>query len=403
MSLLATLKKNTSSPFARSINNSFIQENTSLTWDTEVPMMNVAFSGKMNIGFQSGITVWAGPSRHFKTLYALTQLNAWFKNNHDPDNAVALLYDTEYGITEDYLNQFPYLQKHLNQILHIPVNTLEELRHEASKQVEMLYETYRTDYKKAPKSTEKPNVFILIDSIGQVASNKETKDAVDGSEKADMTRAKMVKSIFRILTSKVKMLGIPTVVVAHTYQTMEMFSKAIVSGGTGIYYSADQIFVLGKSQEKDGTELLGYKFTINVEKSRFIRDKSKIGILVHFEKGILKYSGLQDLAKASGLISQCRVGRSGGWAFTVKGDDEEEIVAGEGVENPNTWKSLTKEIDTDDAFWKGVFDHSDFADVIEATYKIPINRTEAEQALINGSAIDLEGAIIGKNNLSEEA
>jgi len=233
MSLLDTLKKNSSSPFIREISNSFIQENTSLTWDTEVPMMNVAFSGKMNTGFQSGITVWAGPSRHFKTLYALTQLNAWFKNNHDPDNAVALLYDTEYGITEDYLNQFPYLQKHLSQILHIPVNTLEELRHETAKQIEMLYEDYKVAYKKS-KKTEKPNVFVLIDSIGQVASNKETKDAVDGSEKADMTRAKMVKSLFRILTSKLKMLGIPCAVVAHTYNTMEMFSKATVSGGTGI-------------------------------------------------------------------------------------------------------------------------------------------------------------------------
>ena len=231
MSLLDTLKKNTSSPFVRSINNSFIQENTSLTWDTEVPMMNVAFSGKLDTGFQSGITVWAGPSRHFKTLYALTQLNAWFKNNHDPDNAVALLYDTEYGITEAYLEQFPYLVKHMSNILHIPVNTLEELRHETSKQVEMLYEKYRTDYKKAPKSTEKPNVFILIDSIGQVASNKETKDAVDNSEKADMTRAKMVKSIFRILTSKVKMLGIPAAIVAHTYNTMTIYSTQVVSGG----------------------------------------------------------------------------------------------------------------------------------------------------------------------------
>jgi hypothetical protein len=95
----------------------------------------------------------------------------------------------------------------------------------------MLYEKYRTDYKKAPKSTEKPNVFILIDSIGQVASNKETKDAVDNSEKADMTRAKMVKSIFRILTSKVKMLGIPAAIVAHTYQTMAIYSTQVVSGG----------------------------------------------------------------------------------------------------------------------------------------------------------------------------
>jgi len=183
-----------------------------------------------------------------------------------------------------------------------------------------------------------------------------------------------------------------------------VLANNVRSSNTGMMYSADNVFILGKAQEKDGTELLGYKFTINVEKSRFIRDKSKIGILVHFEKGILKYSGLQDLAKTCGLINQCRVGRAAGWMFSVRVDDEEEIVAGEGVENPNTWKTLTREIDNDEAFWKGVFAHSDFADVIEATYKIPINRTAAEQALIDGSDLDLESAIIGNgNNSSEEA
>jgi hypothetical protein len=392
---MKTLMKNSSSPFARDMTNSFIQENTSNTWSLDVPLLNVAFSGKMDVGFQSGVTVWAGPSRHFKTLYALHQLNAWFKHNEDPDSAVALIYDTEYGITEDYLKQFPYIIKHLNQIIHTPVTTIEELRHEAAKQVEFMYDDFKTKYKK-DKNTKKPNVFILIDSIGQVASKKETDDAISGSEKADMTRAKAVKSIFRILTSKVKMLGIPTVVVAHTYDTQEMFSKKIVSGGTGLMYSADSVFILGKAQEKDGTEVIGYKFTINVDKSRFIKDKTKIPIQVHFEKGILKYSGLLDLAKSVGLATQCRVGRSGGWKFTIKGEDEEEIIG------TNTWVSLTREIDTDDDFWNAVFEHSNFSELIEAAYKIPINRSAEEQELLDTSEIAMEDAISVDDNLGEE-
>jgi hypothetical protein len=225
--MLDTLLKNGSSPFARTINDSFIQENTGKTFDTGIPMLNTAFSGKMNVGFQSGITVFAGPSKHFKSMYALTMLDSYFKDNPE---GIGLIMDSEYGITEDYLNQFPNIAQNLHRIIHIPVTTLEEMRHELTLKVEGLYEEYKAAYKKS-KNTEKPNVFILIDSIGQVASKKETLDAVDGKDKADMTRAKITKSIFRIVTSKVKMLGIPCAVVAHTYDTMDLFPKKVVSGG----------------------------------------------------------------------------------------------------------------------------------------------------------------------------
>jgi hypothetical protein len=218
--------KNSSSPFTRSLDNSFVTDNTDINYPCDVPMLNVAFSGKMDSGFQSGITIWGGPSKHFKSMYALKMLDTWFLENPD---GVCLFFDSEYGITEDYINQYPNIN--MARVLHTPVTTIEELRHEATKQVENLYETYKVDYKKAPKSTERPKVFVLVDSIGQLASNKETEDAKDGKTTVDMTRAKAVKSFFRILTSKVKMLGIPMAVVAHTYQTLEMFSKAVVSGG----------------------------------------------------------------------------------------------------------------------------------------------------------------------------
>lgn len=224
--ILDTLMKNSDSPFTRVLDNSFVTDNTDINFPCDIPMLNVAWSGKMDKGFQSGITVWAGPSKHFKSMYALKMLDTWFL--HNPDG-VCMFFDSEYGITEDYLKQFPNIN--MQRVLHTPVTTIEELRHEATKQVEQLYEIYKADYKKAPKSTERPKVFILVDSIGQLASNKETEDAKDGKTTVDMTRAKAIKSFFRILTSKVKMLGIPMAVVAHTYDTLEMFSKAVVSGG----------------------------------------------------------------------------------------------------------------------------------------------------------------------------
>jgi hypothetical protein len=86
-----------------------------------------------------------------------------------------------------------------------------------------------------------------------------------------------------------------------------------MSGGTGGMYSANQVFIIGKAQEKEGTELLGYNFTINIEKSRFVREKSKFPFTVLFDGGIQKYSGLLDIALEGNFV----VKPSNGWYSKV--------------------------------------------------------------------------------------
>ena len=90
----------------------------------------------------------------------------------------------------------------------------------------------------------------MIDSIGNLASKKEVEDAENEKSVADMTRAKSLKSLFRIVTPHLTTKNIPCLAINHIYMTQEMYSKPIVSGGTGIYYSANQIFIISKSQEK---------------------------------------------------------------------------------------------------------------------------------------------------------
>ena len=139
-------------------------------------------------------------------------------------------------------------------------------------------------------------VMIIVDSVGNLASKKEVDDALDGKSVADMTRLlKQMKSLFRMITPHLTLKDIPAVVVNHTYKEIGLFPKDIVSGGTGIYYSADNIFIIGRQQEKKGTDVVGYNFIINVEKSRYVREKSKIPIEVSWEGGISKWSGLLDM------------------------------------------------------------------------------------------------------------
>lgn len=255
---------------------------------TNVPAINIALSGKLTGGFVPGLTIWAGPSKHFKTSFSLLMAKAYMDKYPD---AVMLFYDSEFGTPQAYFNSFGI---DTSRVLHTPITDVEQLKFDIMHQFE---EIKRGD-----------RVIVVIDSVGNLASKKEVEDALKQNSAADMTRAKQLKSLFRMVTPHLNLKDIPLIVVNHTYQTQEMYSKAVVSGGTGIYYSADNIFIIGRQQEKDGKDITGYNFIINVEKSRFVKEKSKIPIEVSWDQGISKWSGLMDMALESGHVIKPKVG-----------------------------------------------------------------------------------------------
>ena len=97
-----------------------------------------------------------------------------------------------------------------------------------------------------------------------------------------------------------------------------ILENGVVTHNTGIQYSSDNVFIMGRAQEKDGTELAGYNFTINIDKSRYVREKSKFPLLVTFENGIDKYSGLLDLAIELEFVTKPKQG----WYTRVLVDEE---------------------------------------------------------------------------------
>lgn len=248
----------------------------------QAPIVNVALGGELDSGIGSGVTVLAGPSKHFKSNTGLLCVAAYLKKHKD---AICLFYDSEYGAPPDYWANFGI---DITRVLHCPVEDIEDIKFDLPQKLEQI--------------SKKEKVIIFVDSIGNLASKKEAQDALDGKAVTDMTRARELKSMFRIITPKIKIRNIPAIFIAHTYQTMEMYSKAVVSGGTGIYYSADTIIIFGRQQEKEGTDLAGFNFILNVEKSRFTKEKSKIPLTVLFEGGINKFSGIMDLALESGHV-----------------------------------------------------------------------------------------------------
>jgi len=292
MSLLEKMKKVGSIKNVELLSEStFFNKKESIP--TEIPIINIAMSADVDGGLVSGLTFLAGPSKHFKSLLGLIMVKSYMNKYKD---AVCLFYDSEFGITPDYIKTNGI---DTSRVLHIPIEHLEQLKFDISKRLENIE---RGD-----------KVIIFIDSVGNLASKKEVEDALEEKSVADMTRARVMKSLWRIVTPHLTTKDIPCIAVNHTYQTMEMYSKAVMSGGTGGMYSANQVFIIGKAQEKDGSDLVGWNFTINIEKSRFTREKAKFPFLVTFDGGIQKYSGLLDIAIEGGFISK----PSPGWYSKV--------------------------------------------------------------------------------------
>lgn len=320
---------------------------------TSVPILNIALGGAIDGGLSSGLGVMAGPSKHFKTSFTLLMVAAYLKKYKD---AVCLFYDSEFGSPQSYFESFGIDP---SRVIHTPIQNIEELKFDIIQQLE---EIKRTD-----------KVIIAIDSIGNLASKKEVEDAKNEKSVADMTRAKQLKGLFRMVTPYLTTKDIPMIAINHTYQTQEMYSKTVVSGGTGIYYSANWIFVIGRSQEKDGDELSGYKFTINIEKSRTVKEKSKLPVTVEFDKGIVKWSGMLDLALEMGYVLKPK----NGWYTRPC------------VEGDKSWRAADA---LDNEFWAPVFKLTDFAKSIESKFRLGQGEMIAKE-LTEELQIDDDGVI----------
>tara|TARA_B100000424_G_C22917370_1_gene488105 strand:- start:343 stop:1404 length:1062 start_codon:yes stop_codon:yes gene_type:complete len=345
MSLIEKLTKNSTIKMTAPLLDSKVFGKKDMA-PTPVPMVNVALSGRLDGGLTPGLLMLAGPSKHFKSAFALLMAAAYQKKH---DDAVVLFYDSEFGTPTSYFEAFGV---DMDRVVHTPVTDVEQLKFDITNQLDQI--------------EKGDHVVIVIDSIGNLASKKEVEDAMNEKSVADMSRAKQLKSLFRIVTPHLNLKDIPMVCVNHTYKEIGMFPKDVVSGGTGAYYSADAIWIIGRQQEKDGTEIAGYHFVINIEKSRHVREKSKLPITVTFEGGISKWSGLLDVAEQLGYIRKPKVG----WYEAI---------------NPESGEVLTesllraKQINEDGQFWSMLLEKTNFANAVKDRFAVGGTPLMAEQ------------------------
>jgi RecA/RadA recombinase len=299
---------------------------------TDVPMINVALSGKLDGGLSPGLLVIAAESKHFKSSFALVLGSAFQKKYAD---GIILFYDTEFGMPQQYFKQFGI---DTDRVVHVPITDVEELKHDIVNQLDNI--------------NRGEKVFIILDSLGNLASKKEVEDAMEGKSVADMSRAKQFKSLFRMVTPHLTLKDIPMVVINHVYKEIgTMFPKTIPGGGTGAYYSASDIWIIGRQQEKEkgSSEVAGFNFIINIEKSRTVKEKSKIPITVMLESGIEKWSGLFEVALAGEYIKEM----SSGW-FSTDGEK----------------KRRRADIENDNEFWHNLLQDDKFKTFVQQKYSL---------------------------------
>lgn len=330
--LIEKIKKNSTIKETEIITKSKVWGKSSMDV-TPYPNVNLALSGRLDGGMVAGHHVIAGPSRHYKSGFALMLAGAYMKKYPD---SVMLFYDSEFGVTTQY---FDTNGIDMERVIHTPILTVEGLRTDIMNQLQ--------DIKRGDK------IIIVIDSVGNLPSLKETEDAISGSEAADFTRARMIKSLFRMVTPHLEPKDIRLITIQHTYTEMKQYGKTIISGGSGVMLSANLAWIIGRAKNEEDKVINGYDFKIKIEKSRFHREGSIIPITIRFDTGVLKYSGLLPLALKTGHIKKQR-SKSVSYEF-------------EGF--PNALFSEEEVNDSTDDQWKYLFEKTDFPAKVRELYE----------------------------------
>ena len=313
---------------------------------SSIPAINIALSGDLNGGLDSGIFQIVGDSRCFKSCYGLSLMADFLNQN---DDSYALFFDSEHGAGFEYFDMFNIDR---DRVIHLPIENIEDLKIQCANYLKEL--------------TKDDKVFFFIDSIGLLPSIKEADDAVDGKIVADMTRARSLNSFFRVVSNPLVLKNIPMVIINHYYDTMAMFPEQIIKGGKNALLASNTIWIVTRSKIKEDKELSGWSFNIRVLKSRRVKENVKLSIDVLYQGGIDKTSGLLDIAKKSGHVDASKKG----W-YSKKSDAN---------------KSFRKTDLTFD-WWTDILCDESFGDFVKSNYKLSGNN-DCFIDVVNGDDTD---------------
>ena len=289
MSFLKDIVKEIGNEYATVVSDDV--DNSSFV-DTGSYIFNGLVSGSIYGGIPSNkITAIAGESSTGKTFFCLSIVKHYLEKDKD---AGVIYFESESAISKEMIES---RNIDANRMVVVPVTTVQEFRTQSLKILDK--------YLSQPEEQRKPMMFVL-DSLGMLSTTKEVEDAEAGKETRDMTRAQIVKSIFRVLTLKLGKANVPLLVTNHTYDVVGAYIPTKeMGGGSGLKYAASTIIYLSKKKEKDGKEVIGNIIKAKAAKSRLTKENASVDTRLYFDaRGLDKYYGLLELGEKYGVFER---------------------------------------------------------------------------------------------------
>lgn len=257
--------------------------------DTGSYALNAVISGTIYGGIPNNkIFAFAGDPATGKTFFALQAVKTHLEENEEN---VAWIFDTESAITKDMLEDRGIDSTRV--FIEEPIS-IEEFRHT----IINIVDTYS-------EIEDAPRAMMVLDSLGNLSSNKELQDTKDGKDTRDMTKAQLLRGTFRVITKKLAKAKIPLIINNHTYAVVGAYVPTKeMAGGGGLKYCASSIGFLSKKKDRDGKTVVGNFITVTMAKNRFAKEDSKVDVHLSFEKGLGRYEGLLDIADLSGALEK---------------------------------------------------------------------------------------------------
>ena len=264
--------------------------------DTGSYVLNAQLSATIHGGMgKRKVLALAGQSGVGKTFYAIGLVKSFL--DHDP-TAFVVYNDTEDAITKEILEMRGI---DTSRVQMVYPDKLEDFRNEMAQFLDKYEEEGGAD---------KYSLLIVLDSLSQLPSEKETTDASLGKNVRDMTRAQIVKSVFRVLQMKLKKTESTMIITNHTYTNVgKMYATEEVAGGGGIKFASHVIALLTKRQEKIDGEIIGNQVDVKLLKARNSKEKTKVTTLLTYSGGLDRYYGLLSIAEEAGIFVKVTGGK----------------------------------------------------------------------------------------------
>lgn len=262
--------------------------------------LNKIISGDIYKGLPRGrIMAFAGPSGVGKTYLLMSSAREAQKQGY-----TIVVFDSENAFDAE---SFRRLGGNPDEVLHFPVVTITECR---NKCVQIMDEWMAAN----PNS----KLFIIVDSIGGLTTEKVFEDIENNEGKADMgNAAKQIRVMAKVFTNHVAKYQAIMIVSNHTYEqpppNPKMAPVIKFGGGEGFVYATSGIVFLKKYQIKeDEVDAQGNAIKVKkgnilkatAEKNRFVPEGMVGEIYLSFETGLNKWYGLLNDALDANLVSE---------------------------------------------------------------------------------------------------